>query len=351
MYTERAENRAATGNSHSRGIFPWQLRLFLATTFAGGGVSAVEIAQRFSATTPTIEAHEIDCLGGVAVNDARPGTVVEIIDSRTNKLVTRVAIDGSRKGSGRWPSGQRSNSETGPQSNQHNLSILARVAGLPDTPKDVPCNNSTWNIRVPETVGTSGTSSTPVAISTPERTVITPTVVVTPGSETQRPVVTATPVAPSVSPAQGGYSLSEGVKIITDGVSAIVNGVDGMTKALQGQHEMRDAAGKVDGLTKQVDDLTNSQHNLQEQLAQSQQASENSSRLGMFGLGAGVLGLGAAAFMWLRRRRQQPEKPNGKPKKKPEAPKDGDGKSPSDGGKDSPAGGGPAHDDAQGSAH
>lgn len=346
MSTERAENRAATGNPHSRGIFPWQLRLFLATTLAGGSVSAVEIAQRFSASTPTIEAHEIDCLGGVAVNDARPGTVVEIIDQKTNKLVTRVTIDGSRKGSGRWPSGQRSNNETGPQSNQHNLGILARVAGLPDTPKEVPCNNSTWNIRVPETIGTL---STPVAASTPERTVITPTAAVTPGSETPRPVATATPVAPSVSPAQGGYNLSDGIKNVTDGVSAIVNGVDGMTKALQGQHEMKDAVGKVDSLIKQVTELTGSQHKLQEQLAQSQQASENSSKLGMFGLGAGVLGLGAAAFMWLRRRRQPQEPDRPAPEPRPEG--EGQPLVPVGGGEGRPAGGGPAHDDAQGNAH
>lgn len=190
-----------------KGILPWQLRLFLATTLAGGGVSAVEIAQRFSANTPTIEAHEIDCLGGVAVNDAKPGTVVEIIDPQNNKLISRITIDGSRKGSGRWPAGQKSNNETGPQSNQHNLRVLARVAGLPDTPKEVPCNNSTWNIRVPETIGTS---NTPAAASTPERTVI-PTAVATVSVSpspvaTERPVATATIAVPGSSAASGENS-------------------------------------------------------------------------------------------------------------------------------------------------
>lgn len=188
-----------------------------------------------------------------------------------------------------------------------------------------PANTSTSRPAVP--------SSTPAGVST---------------SNPDNKPASATPVVPSISPAQGGFNLSDGIRNVTDGVSAIVNGVEGMTKALEGQHQMKDAAGKVDGLTKQVTELTDSQHNLQEQLAQSQQASENSSRLGMLGLGAGVLGLGGAAFMWLRRRPQQPEKPNGKPKKKPETPKDGDGKSPSGGEKDSSAGGGPAHNDAQG---
>lgn len=335
----------AKHTSENRGIFPWQLRLFLATFFASGNISAVEIAQRFSASTPTVEAHEIDCFGGVNVNDARPGTVVSMVDQKTGKVVVNLTISQERKGSARWPAGQRSNGETSTQPNQHFLAVLARVPGLTDTPKEIPCDGSTWNIRVPETIGISGT---PAVVSTPEKSPTPPTIT-TPRVETSP----TTGTVPAVSPAQP-FNLSQAIKDLANNVSAYASGIGDISKAWAPQTEKEAALKDVASLKSKIEELEKDGKTSKEELAKAkevlenaQKESEDKSKVGLVGLGVGILGLAGAGFMWFRNRRR-PEEPA------TPAPAEEDGSA--DGGAEPAApaisaDGGPADDEQVAGAH
>lgn len=336
--------------SNNGGIIPWQLRVSLLPFLVGAEVTALEIAQRFSDNISTVEAHEINCLGGVNVNDARPGTVVEIIDQKTGKLVVKIPVDATRRGSARWPVGQKSNGETGSQLNQHVLSVSARVPGLSDALRDMPCDGKLWGITVPETTGTNGK---PVVVPTPEKSPTpsqTPAKAATPAPEktatvapaTATPRATETPVptvgagatprvetspttgtTPAVSPAQP-FNLPQAIKDLANNVSAYAGGIGDISKAWAPQTEKEAAVKEVASLKSKVDELEKDGKTSKEELAKAKEAleraqkeSEDKSKLGLAGLGVGILGLIAAGgiglFAWAkgRRRHEEPAAPAG----------------------------------------